>query len=160
MAVYSVHLPNGKAANVGEAAFVREGFSLGAFFLGPLWLFWRGLWLWAILWIVGFFVLLGLTGAGVLSASARLALVFLAQLLLGLEANRLLEGRLWRKGYNLIEIIAAAALDEAELTFFHRYGREGASAAPNAPVPAAVHFRPVPASGAPTVLGSLPEPEA
>src|SRR5271165_2348935 len=72
MAVYSVHLPGDSVANVSEAAFVREGFSAAAFFFGPLWLLWRGLWLWAVVWLAGFIALWGLTGAGVLSSSARL----------------------------------------------------------------------------------------
>ena len=158
MAVYSVHLPGKDAANVSEAGFVREGFSAGAFFFGPLWLLWRRLWLWAVLWLAGFIALSGLTAAGVLSSSARLALIFLAQLLLGLEANRLIGGRLWRKGYNLIEIITAAARDQAEMAFFRQFGageaiavRDKAAAGP-APIRAA--------PGPPTVIGSLPEPEA
>jgi hypothetical protein len=157
MAVYSVHLPEKDAANVSEAAFVREGFSAGAFFFGPLWLLWRRLWLWAVLWLAGFLVVSGLTAAGVLSSSARLALVFLAQLLLGLEANRLLEKRLWRKGFNLIEIIAAPARDLAEMAFFRQFGA-GEAIAAGVAAGAAPAIRPP--RGAPMVIGSLPEPEA
>ncbi|MGH6797517.1 MAG: DUF2628 domain-containing protein [Roseiarcus sp.] len=157
MAVYSVHLPSKNAADVSEAAFVREGFSFGAFFLGPLWLLRRGLWLWAVLWLAGFIALTGLTGGGVLSSSARLALIFLAQLLLGLEANRLIEGRLWRKGYNLIEIITAAARDQAEMAFFRQFGPGEAIAARDKADAVLAPIRPAP--DAPTVIGSLPEPE-
>ena len=156
MAVYSIHLPGDSAANVSEAAFVREGFSAAAFFFGPLWLLWRGLWLWAVVWLAGFIALWGLTGAGVLSSSARLGLTFLAQLLLGLEANRLMEGRLWRKGYNLIEIITAAARDQAEMAFFRQFGVGEAIAARDKSVAGPTPIRP---AGAPTVIGSLPEPE-
>jgi Protein of unknown function (DUF2628) len=157
MAVYSIHLPGKDATDVSEAAFVRESFSFGAFFLGPLWLLRRGLWLWAVLWLSGFIALSGLIGAGVISSSANLALVFLAQLLLGLEANRLVEGRLWRKGYNLIEIITAAARDQAEMVFFRQFGRGEAIATQDK---AAAGLAPIPpAPGALTVIGSLPEPE-
>jgi hypothetical protein len=157
MAVYSVHLPGKDAADISEAAFVREGFSFGAFFLGPLWLLRRGLWLWAALWLAGFVALTGLTGAGVLSSSSRLALIFLAQLLLGLEANRLIEGRLWRKGYNPIEIITAAARDQAEMAFFRQFGAGEAIAVRDR---AAAGPAPIRSAGPPTVIGSLPEPEA
>ncbi len=157
MAVYSVHLPGDNAANVSEAAFVREGFGAAAFFFGPLWLLWRGLWLWAVLWLAGFIALAGLTGAGALSSSSSLALIFLAQLLLGLEANRLLEGRLWRKGYNPIEIITAAARDQAEMAFFRQFGAGEAIAAGDKAAAGLAPIRPAP--GPPTVIGSLPEPE-
>src|SRR5262245_50437458 len=47
MAVYSVFAP---PPSTGEAdaerfRFVRDGFSWGAFLLGPLWMIWRRLWL-------------------------------------------------------------------------------------------------------------------
>jgi hypothetical protein len=131
MAVFSVHLPGASAAaTVADAAFVREGFCRAAFFLGPLWLLARGLWLSAALWFVKILAILSLVGAGLLSSGAGLTLVLLLQLLLGLEANRLIEGRLRRRGYALAEIIAAPGRDEAELAFYRQaYRQAGAGGA-------------------------------
>lgn len=155
MAVYSVHLPGEDVARIGEAAFVREGFSASAFFFGPLWLLRRRFWLWSGLWFSAFFILLLIGAAGGLSFVAVLTLLFLMQFLLGLEANRLVERQLWSQGYNLTEIIAAPALDQAEMVFYRQFGA-------NEPPPAqsgthAAPMRPAPPSS--SVLGSLPESE-
>ncbi len=151
MAVYSVHSPGKDAANVMDAAFVKEGFCAAAFFFGPLWLLRRGLWLWTALWFVAFFSLVILASAGIVSSGATFTLLVMLQLLLGLEANRLIEGRLWRRGYDLIEIVAAPTLDQAEMSFYHQF------CAPETPVASAAPVRP---ASAPVVLGSLPEPGA
>lgn len=155
MAVYSVHLPGARAASVGDAAFVREGFCWAAFFFGPFWLAARGLWLWTALWCAGFLALLIMSSAGVISSGAMLTLMFLAQLLLGLEANGLLERRLWRRDYNLVEVIAAPHLEEAEFAFYRQFdANEAAATLPAPPV------RPASPPKGPTVIGSFPAPEA
>ncbi|VTZ23874.1 conserved hypothetical protein [Methylocella tundrae] len=156
MAVFSVHLPGEDVARIGEAAFVREGFCARAFVFGPLWLLRRRLWLWAGLWFAAFLLLVLLGAAGALSFLAILTLLFLLQLLLGLEANRLIEGRLWSQGYNLAEIIAAPALDQAEMVFYRQFGANEPPPAQSSAHPSQIHAS-APAS---PVLGSLPEPEA
>jgi hypothetical protein len=126
MAVFSVHLPGARAANAADAAFVREGFCRAAFLLGPFWLLAEALWLWAALWIAAVLGLLSLVAGGILSAGAGFMLTLLLQLLLGLEANRLIEGRLWRRGYDLAGIVAAPRLDEAEMAFYRQLDPPGA----------------------------------
>jgi hypothetical protein len=132
MAVFSVHMPGASAAALADAAFVREGFCRAAFFLGPVWLLARGLWLWAALWFVKILVIISLVAAGLLSSGAGLTLVLLLQLLLGLEANRLIEGRLRRRGYDLAAIVAAPRLDEAEIAFYRQFGAAGGFPEPEA----------------------------
>ncbi|PNG25408.1 DUF2628 domain-containing protein [Methylocella silvestris] len=152
MAVYSVHLPVGGPSAAAEAAFVREGFSFAAFLYGPLFLIWRGFFLAAAFWLVAALSLIGLAAAGTLSAGSILVLLFFMHLWLGVEANRLIERQLWRKGYDLAEIVAAPGLEEAEMTFYRAIG----PSAETAPAPAAA---PGPARAAPGVIGSLPEPD-
>ncbi|WOJ91367.1 DUF2628 domain-containing protein [Methylocapsa polymorpha] len=121
MAVYSVHLQGEGASGVAEAAFIRESFAWDAFLTGPFWLLRRQLWLAAALWIAAFFALVIFSGLGVLSLAASWTIVLLLQILFGLEANRLLERKLVRHGYHLVEVIAAPALDQAEFAFFRHF---------------------------------------
>ncbi|MGO9675312.1 MAG: DUF2628 domain-containing protein [Methylocella sp.] len=152
MAVYSVHLPGapGQKPDAADAAFVREGFSGAAFFFGPFWLLARGLWLSAALWCVAILILLSVVAAGALSSDAALTLALLLQVFLGLEASRLIENKLWRKGYDLAEIVAAPHLEEAEMTFYRELGAKG-EAAPQRLAP--------PRPGAALVIGSFPTRE-
>lgn len=153
MAVYSVHLPGapGQKPDASEAAFVREGFCWPAYVFGPFWLLAHRLWLSAALWFAGFFIFSGLAGAGLLSSSASLMLIGLMQVFIGFEAERLIERQLWRKGYDLAEIIAAPHFEEAEMAFYRRLGAEAA-----APARAALNRPPPPPAGPTPVIGSLP----
>lgn len=121
MAVYSVHLRGEGASNVADAAFIREGFAWDAFFFGPLWLLQCGLWLAALVWIAAFVALLTFSGLGALSLATTWTIALLLEILFGLEANRLRERKLARRGYHLVEIIAAPALDQAEVAFFRHF---------------------------------------
>lgn len=118
MAVYSVHLPRYGGERVAEAAFVREGFHWSAFLFGALWLLWRGIWLALAVWLAFCLLLSGLAAFGFISTAAFYLVVLLLHLLLGFEANRLIETRLERRGYRLVQIVAARALDEAQFAFF------------------------------------------
>ncbi len=133
MAVYSVHLQGAEASHVADAAFIREGFVWDAFFSGPLWLLTRRLWLAAALWFLAFFVLATLAGLGVLSLVATWTIVLLLQILLGLEADRLFERKLAKRGYHIAQIIAAPALEEAEAAFFRSQEAQTGGAEPPRP---------------------------
>ena len=55
MPIYTVHAPvttNAGVVATDRFTFVRDGFHVWAFVLGPLWLVWRRLWLALIGWIV------------------------------------------------------------------------------------------------------------
>jgi len=57
MPVYTVHEPPlrkgaDEAASADRVMFVRDGFSFWAFLFGPVWMFWRGLWLVLLLYVV------------------------------------------------------------------------------------------------------------
>ena len=97
MRFYSVHV-NGK-----RSALVKDGFSWPAFFLGPLWLAWKGLW-WPLAgWLAWF--LLARYG---LPAAAQTPVGLAVMLLLGLEGNNLLRWQLAREGWREVGVIAAA----------------------------------------------------
>ncbi|SFJ99090.1 DUF2628 domain-containing protein [Methylocapsa palsarum] len=119
MAVYSVHTRE-DGTGVADAAFVREGFSFGAFFFGPLWLARHRLWLAMIVWFALWLVLFAAAALNLWTATAALTAVLLLAALLGFEANALLEARLAKRGGRLIDVVAAPALEEAQSAFFRR----------------------------------------
>jgi hypothetical protein len=127
MALYSVHIQGDGPQSVPEAAFVPQAFSWKAFFFGPLWLLRHRLWAGLALWAACYSILIAAT-LTVVSAGAGLVIALALQMLLGLEANRLLEAKLAAQGYRLVEIIAAPARDEAEIAFYRQ------SEAPDGPL--------------------------
>jgi hypothetical protein len=127
MAFYSVHIQGDGPRSVAEAAFVRQAFSWKAFFFGPLWLLLHRLWAGLALWAAGYSILIA-ASLTVVSAGAGLFIALALQMLLGLEANRLLEAKLATQGYRLVEIICAPARDEAEIAFYRQFE------APNGPL--------------------------
>jgi hypothetical protein len=127
MALYSVHIQGDGPQSVAEAAFVRQAFSWKAFFFGPLWLLRHRLWAGLALWAAGYSILIAASFT-VVSAGAGLFIALALQMLLGLEANRLLEAKLATQGYRLVEIISAPARAEAEIAFYRQLE------APNGPL--------------------------
>jgi hypothetical protein len=158
MAVYSVHLRGQDLSGLGEAAFTREGFDRSAFLAGPFWLARHGLWLAAILWTACFFGLLFLSALGLLSFAAALAIILLLECLFALEASHLLEMALDSRGYHLVEMVAAPAREEAEASFYRRFGTPETDA-PAPSGPAGPKGRPA-AAPQQDVLGHFPEPGA
>ncbi len=119
MAFYSVHLRGEGPQSVAEAAFVGQAFSWKAFFFGPLWLVRHRLWAGLALWVAGYSILIAASFT-VVSAGAGLVMALALQMLLGLEANRLREAKLAAHGYRLVQILSAAAGDEAEIAFYRQ----------------------------------------
>ena len=157
MAVYSVHLQGADAAG---AAFVREGFSRPAFFLGPLWLLAQRLWLSAALWCAAVLILLTLLSAGVLSGGACLALLLLLQTYIGLEAGRLIAASSGAGGITSPKSSPRRISKRRNSPFIiglgHKRKRRPSASATAARRP---DLRRPPQAGAPPVIGSLPTPE-
>jgi hypothetical protein len=150
MSVYTVHLQSDDAQ---EAAFVREGFSWGAFLVAPLWLLRYRLWLAFLLWCAA--IVLVFLGPLQLSPVAQEAAVLLIALLCGLEGRQWRRQKLLRQGKPVSDIVAGEELDDAEVRFFQRWQEIPPSA------PAAVP-RAIPAgqgAAAETAFGHFPEPE-
>ncbi|MCI0598263.1 MAG: DUF2628 domain-containing protein [Beijerinckiaceae bacterium] len=130
MAIYSVHLRGNQPRSLEDAAFVGQSFSWTAFLFGPLWLVSHKLWAGLAIWGVAFLILIA-ASVTLVSFGASALIAVALEVLLGLEASRLREGKLGRRGFRLTGIIAAPGLDEAEAAFYRngeaRDGSDGAN---------------------------------
>ena len=100
MRIYTAHLRPGQMPQL-----VREGFSLGAFLFGPLWLFAHRAWIPATLSLVVLVALLALSARfpGVLPS----ALLAAYALLMGLTGRDLCRWSLGRRGFSENYVVAA-----------------------------------------------------
>jgi Protein of unknown function (DUF2628) len=168
MSVYTVHEPPLRAAEAAadpeRFAFVRDGFSIWAFLLAPLWMLWHRLWLvlaiYVVLWLG---IEAGLLALGASTFVTVPVALFIA-LLVGLEAGTFRRFTLARRGWRNVGIISGDDLEDAERRFFDAWLRQARSR-PSAPVLAApVTPPPAPAlhrvSQQPGVIGLFPEPGA
>jgi hypothetical protein len=165
MAVFSVFEPPRERPDRAERfAFVRDGFSWGAFVFGPLWMLARKLWLVFVIYLV---VVVGLAFAmhalGVLDG-AQIAVAVLVALLLGLEGGTLRRWTLRRRRWRDLGIVVADDLEAAERRFFDAWVAEG-GVAPTRSAPPASQMAAGPASQSyattgPDVIGLFPEPGA
>ncbi|HWL31096.1 MAG TPA: DUF2628 domain-containing protein [Xanthobacteraceae bacterium] len=157
MAVYTVHEPrprrNGDAAPPERYAFVRDGFYLWAFLLGPLWMLWHRLWL-----VLGLYVVaMGAIEAGMwalgLSGAVKFAVMVLIAILVGCEAGTL--RRFGLRRWTEHGIVVADDREEAERRFFDRWTGARVASPPLAREPLS---RPV----APhqDVIGLFPQPQS
>ncbi len=122
MATFTVHAPPASALGAApeKVIFLRDGFSWGAFFLGPFWLAWQRAWIPAAIWA------LALAGVALIGVKAHvgdevMALVsFAMSLALGFEGPRLVAWSLARAGYQEKSVVVGETLDEAEEVFFRK----------------------------------------
>ncbi len=164
MSVYTVHEPPLRAAdaaaNPERFVFVRDGFSVWALLLAPLWMLWHRLWLvLAIYILVCIGIEVGLLVLGASTSVTTLVAIFVS-LLVGLEAGTLRRFTLARRGWSNVGVISGDDLEDAERRFFDAWlrqapSRSGAPSAPSAAAPA-----PHRAPQAPSVIGLFPEPGA
>ncbi len=156
MSVYTIQAPAGSfgEAELEDSAFLREGFSWGAFFFAIFWLLWHRLWATAALWII---VCAGFTwlSFSILSFGSFLLIALALHILLGLEANALLRRRYARHDYRLIGVISARSREVAERRFFSRVMPE----TPQTPSAAGTPPAPPRQRHSDDVLGLFPEPE-
>ncbi len=163
MAAYAVFEPPPRARDRADStdrfAFVRDGFGWGPFFLGPLWILWRGLWLVLVGYIVVIAALEGAFRVIDLSVGGRVVVGLLVAVLLGFEGASLRRWTLKRRGWRDLGIVVADDLEAAERRFFEVWvaGRTARSA--TRPGPPAPSLR-MPASQGPDVVGLFPEPGA
>ncbi|HTH33180.1 MAG TPA: DUF2628 domain-containing protein [Xanthobacteraceae bacterium] len=169
MSVYTVHEPPPRRGAVAPEAerfvFVRDGFSLWALLLAPLWMLRHRMWLVLVGYIV---IAAGLQiGVRVLGgwAPAGAAIGILLGLLVGLEAGTLRRFTLGRRGWKNIGVVSGDDVEDAERRFFdvwvqQRAAPASASTAATSP-PARAPLAPVQRMPqAPAVVGLFPEPGA
>jgi Protein of unknown function (DUF2628) len=99
---YTAHIRSGAAP-----VLVREGFSWGALFFGPLWLAVHRVWIPAVVSLAGFVMIFVLTD-GRMAAALLIALV----VLIGLSGHDLRRWSLDHRGYLLAQVVTGR--DELE----------------------------------------------
>jgi hypothetical protein len=157
MAAYAVFEPplrnRGADDHADRFVFVREGFGFWAFLFGALWMLWRRLWLVLVIYVLvvaGLQITMQRLG---ITVSARVAVHFLLQLLIGIEAATLRRWTLLRRGWRDCGVVIADDLEMAERRFFDAR----AAGAPAAFVAPPQPLAPAGRSG-PDVIGLFPEP--
>ena len=125
MAGYTVHAPASYGVDVRTApeklVFVRDGFYVWAFVAAIFWMIWHRLWL-ALLGYIALMIVaeIAMSAAGV-GSGARLLVMAVIALLVGLEAGSLrrwkLSGRKWRQ----LDVVVADSEEDAERRFFERW---------------------------------------
>ena len=137
MLIYTVHEPPRPAAALDERAdglvFIKEGLSLGALLLGPIWLGAHRLWLALVGYVALLTVLvvaLRLIPGGASAVAPVLGVVALG---LGLEANTIRRWMLERRGWQMIGTVTGKSFDDCEHRFLEgwlaRSGKSERSAA-------------------------------
>jgi hypothetical protein len=159
MTIYAVHAPTNAGDQVAAAdrcAFVRDSFSWGAFFFGPLWLLRHRLWLAFVGWLAAVILLWAASYWLGLSSSASFWCYIAIAAFLGLEASMLRSASLRRRGFNLADIVASGSRDDAERIFYARW-LAGSARQPSGPL-----FRSVTpaAPRSERVIGTFPDAEA
>lgn len=96
---------------------VPEGFNIGACIWSLLWLLYNQLWDCFIIFSLILLCLSNLSGYGILSSSLLTIAMIIIPIVLGMVGNDIIRKDLEKRGYKLIEIIAASSSDEAELKF-------------------------------------------
>ena len=160
MTVFTVHQPrprkNEDVAPPEWFAFVRDGFYVWAFLLGPLWMFWNRLWLVLAIYLLGTAAIQAALWALGLSGAVKFAVGFLIALLIGCEAGTLRRWSLRRRWTN-VGLVVAPNQEAAESRFFESWSADAPSPSPAAAAPPSSMRMPEPA---PDVIGLFPEPQA
>jgi hypothetical protein len=161
MTVFTVHQPsprkNEDVAPAERFAFVRDGFYVWAFLLGPLWMLWNRLWLVLLMYLVGTAAIQAALWALGVSGAVQFAVGFLIALLVGFEAGTLRRWSLRRRWAN-VGLVVAPNQETAERRFFESWSADAASSPPAAAAPPPSSMRmPQPA---PEVIGLFPEPQS
>jgi hypothetical protein len=124
MIVYTVHEPRNPPADrldrAAELRFVRDGFSLLATLLGPVWMLVHGLWLVLIgyLVMVTAIVAVGIAGLG---AGWALVLVVALNVIVGFEWPSLRRWTLERRGWRSVGTVTGRNAAECERRFFESW---------------------------------------
>jgi len=159
MTAFTVHQPRPRRDETAAAperfVFVRDGFYVWAFLLGPLWMLWHRLWLVLTLYIALTAVVQAALWALAVSPVVKFAAGVLIALLVGFEAASLRRWTLGRRRWRNVGLVVGRNVEAAERRFFDSW--VAGHAAPVAAVPQPADM-PVPPSD-PGVIGLFPEPQ-
>lgn len=125
MIVYTVHEPPHPLADRVDRAealvFIRDGFSWAAAIFGPFWMLASGLWLVALIYIVGVVLLeIALNVSGLAAGWGALTSIAI-NVALGFEAASLRRWTLERRGWQLVGTVAGRTRAEGERRFFEAW---------------------------------------
>ena len=125
MALYSVYLPSSGQMStreiMGRAIFIRDRFSWSAFLVPPLWLGYKRIWRWLLVYAI----LEGLLIAGATNIALAPTLTGAISLLMAIFVG--ICGREWwgaaleRRGFELAGIVHGVTPEDAERRFFDSY---------------------------------------
>jgi hypothetical protein len=107
MRIYTAHLAPGRAPRL-----VREGFSLGAFLFGPLWLFAHRAWVAGVI-ALAVLVAIGVLAGPMSGSDVPLILLLGYAALLGWNGRDLCRWSLARQGYEESHVLAGRDSDAA-----------------------------------------------
>ena len=168
MSIYTVYEPplrgHESAPDPERFVFVRDGFSIWAFLLAPLWMLRHRLWLAFVGYVIVIVMLsFGLRAIGTSATLANIVTV-LVSLLVGFEAATLRRFGLARRGWRNVGIVVGDDLESAERRFFDAWGsRSGLDNPPvnaepraSSPVPGV----PMARRTSSDVIGLFPQPGA
>lgn len=116
MASYVAMRPPGNES-AEHVQFVRDGFSIVAFFVPFIWLAWHRLWLEAIL-VFAVAVLIGVLGETTAWGPALAPLMTFLGLYVAVDGGVLRVSALKRRGWTEAGVVEANDLDEAEIRWF------------------------------------------
>ena len=165
MTTFTVHEPPPRkketAASPDRFAFVRDGFYVWAFLLGPLWMFWHRMWLVLVLYLVATAGLQAALWALGVAGAVKFVVGLLIALLVGFEAGSLRRFTLRR--WIDHGIVVGPTREAAEHRFFDRWDGEPTDVAPME-LPSSAPPAPPSSTRAPAseqdVIGLFPEPQA
>ena len=117
MASYLVMTPSGGANEPDSARIIRDGFSFWDFVFPLFWMLWHRMWLYAL----GFFLLVAFIGALAEDLGAPVAILLTQTALsvvIGLESGNLRAAYLRFRGWQMVSVLTAENLDQAEEIYF------------------------------------------
>lgn len=115
---YTVHHKEGVE---DSTVFIREGFSMWGFLLGPLWLLAHRAWIPGLLTLALAALVSGMEMKGMLSDLSASMLQLLLQLWIGFEARDWQREALERRGYHCSDIVLDVNEQHAELRYYERH---------------------------------------
>lgn len=121
MSTYLVHLPRGATRRPDLAAdirFVRDGFSLVAFLVSPIWLLTNRVWLGLVGWALASALLTAAVVWGAIGGANAVVVYGLLAFFVGLEAGQLKSRAASRRKQMLVDVVAGSSAPEAARYFF------------------------------------------
>jgi hypothetical protein len=118
--LFTVHIHPDGAQPYDSTRFVPEGFSVLAFLFHGFWLWFHRAWL-AGLCVISVIVALHMAGESSMLSLASVGLLqFLTRIFIGLQAYDMQRSALKKRGFVLVDVVAAESLLDAQQKFFER----------------------------------------